>query len=137
MAGHAERKQRALARVHTTFERPAVYLTHAAGLPVTVNVRIHRKQVIENLDGFTDAAAMLNLTDRIIFNQCEVAKVLHNAYVIYKPPGRPVEGYLTGPSKPEREGYIWVEVSPLSEDDLSAFVAQIDTSDPVWEGILI
>lgn len=112
-------------------------MTHAAGLPVLVNVRIHRKQIVENVDAFTDAAAVLNLTDRIIFSQCEVPKVLHNAYVIYKPPGRPVEGYITGPSKPEREGFIWVEVSPLSEEDLAAFIAQIDTSDPLWEGILI
>lgn len=140
MAGWAERKQRALARVHRTFERPAVYLTHAAGTPIPVNVRIHRKQIVDSLpqvDDWSNGAEAMTLADRIIFDRNEVGNVLPNSYVIYRPPSRPVEGYITGPTKPEREGYVWVEVTPISQDDLDALVEQLDTSDPVWRGTLI
>ena len=102
MAGWAERKQRALARVHRTFERPAVYLTHAAGTPIPVNVRIHRKQIVDSLpqvDDWSNGAEAMTLADRIIFDRNEVGNVLPNSYVIYRPPCRPVEGYITGPTK--------------------------------------
>lgn len=116
-----------------------MYLTHAAGSPIPVNVRIHRKQVVDSLpqvDDWSQGAEALTLTDRIIFDQNEVPKVHQRSYVIYKPPGRPVEGYLTGPSKPEREGYIWVEVTPLSDEDMDELLVELDPEDPVWEGTL-
>lgn len=104
-----------------------------------MNVRIHRKQIVaaHDEDGdFTAAASLLTLADRIIFDTREVPQVYGRAYVFYRPPGRPLEGYITGASKPEREGYIWVEVTPLSSEDLDELIAQVDTSHPAWEGTL-
>ncbi|MGX7874467.1 hypothetical protein ACVDG5_018395 [Mesorhizobium sp. ORM6] len=135
MAGWREQKRAALADIHETFELPAVYLTHAAGTPVRVNVRLHKAQVApkNQADDFSNGATMLDLTNRIIFQQtASLSKVVNNAYVIF---GNS-EAYRTGPSKPERETYLWVEVSEVSQADLSAFLAGIDTSGPVWEGII-
>lgn len=134
MAGWREQKRAALADIHETFELPAVYLTHAAGTPVRVNVRLHKAQVVaqNQVDDFSHGAAKLDLTNRIIVPQAVVSKVLVKAYVIF---GNS-EAYRTGPSKPEREGYLWVEVSEVSQDDLTAFLAGIDTSGPIWEGII-
>ncbi|MER9524089.1 hypothetical protein NKI96_10935 [Mesorhizobium sp. M0292] len=134
MAGWREQKRKSLGDIHETFEIPAVYLTHAAGTPVRVNVRLHKAQINQqNKDGdFGQAATLLDLTNRIIFPQTVVPKVFHNAYVIF---GNS-EAYRTGPSKPEREGYLWAEVSEVSQADLTTFLGTIDTSGPIWEGIV-
>lgn len=135
MAGWREQKRAALADIHETFELSAVYLTHAAGNPVRVNVRLHKAQVVakNQVDDFTHGAAMLDLTNRIIFQQSgALSKVVNNAYVIFSNS----EAYRTGPSKPERETYLWVEVSEVSQADITALLAGIDTSGPVWEGII-
>ena len=135
MAGWREQKRKALGDIHETFEIPAVYLTHAAGTPVRVNVRLHKAQVVaqNQVDDFSHGASMLDLTNRIIFQQTtDLPNVLNNAYVIF---GNS-EAYRTGPSKPERETYLWVEVSEVSQADLTTLLASVDTSDPVWEGII-
>jgi hypothetical protein len=46
------------------------------------------------------------------------------------------EAYFTGPSKPERETYIWVEVSEVAQTELTALIVDLDLSDPVWIGVL-
>ena len=135
MANWRDIKRKALGDIHRTFELPAVYLTHAAGMPVRVNVRLHQKHVVsEQLLGEwgNSGATMLDMTDRVIFKQSEISEVLQRAYVIF---GN-AEAYLTGPSRPMRETYIWTEVSDVSQDELDALFAQIDTTHPAYEGIL-
>ncbi|OQM75594.1 hypothetical protein [Manganibacter manganicus] len=134
MASWRELKRSALADIHRAFEIPAVYLTHAAGTPVRVNVRLHQKQIISEqmIDDWTSAGKLLDMTDRIVFDTKEVAKVLGKSYVIF---GNS-EAYLTGPTKPERDGYIYAEVSEVSQADLTAFLDTVDTTGPEWEGIL-
>lgn len=134
MAGWREQKRKALADIHETFEIPAVYLTHAAGTPVRVNVRLHQRQIVDEqlLDDWAAAGKFLDMTNRIIFQKSEVPSVASQSYVIF---GNS-EAYFTGPSKPEREGYIWVEVSEVSQADLTAFLASVDTSGEAWEGII-
>lgn len=134
MAGWREQKRKSLGHIHGTFEVPAVYLTHAAGTPVRANVRLHIRPVVADVqvEDWTNAGKMLDTADRIIFRESEVAKVLPKAYVVF---GNS-EAYLTGPSKPKRDGFIWVEVSEVSKVDLSALLAATDTDHPAWEGIL-
>lgn len=126
-----------LADVHEHFEIPAVYLTHATGTPVAVTVRLHRKQIVERPPlGESDLAAMLDIADRIIFKKSQlpavVEGVMSNAFVIFGPE----EAYITGPSKPMRENYIWVEVTEIGAEDLTALIGQVDLGDPAWGGIL-
>ena len=134
MANWRDIKRKALGDIHRTFQLPAVYLTHAAGTPVRVNVRLHQKHFVSEqlLGEWGNGAALLDMTDRIIFQQSEVAEVLQRAYVIF---GNS-EVYLTGPSRPERETYLWVEVSEVSKADITSLLALIDTSNPAYEGIL-
>ncbi|QPC91445.1 hypothetical protein [Mesorhizobium sp. INR15] len=135
MAGWREQKQKALADIHGTFEIPAVYLTHAAGTPVRVNVRLHLAQVVQQnqIDDWSNGATVLDMTNRIKFQKTlALPKVHTRAYVIF---GNS-EAYITGPSKPEREGYIWVEVSEVPQADLTALLSSVDTTGTVWEGII-
>lgn len=134
MAGWRAQKRKALADIHETFEIPAVYLTHTAGTPVRANVRLHQRQIVDEqlLDDWAAAGKFLDLTNRIIFRASEVPAVASRSYVIF---GN-TEAYFTGASKPEREGYIWVEVTEVSKIDLSALLSTIDTSGPTWEGIV-
>lgn len=134
MANWRDIKRKALGDIHRTFELPAVYLTHAAGVPVRVNVRLHQKHVVSEqlLGELGNAAAMLDMTDRIIFKKSEVAAVLQKAYVIF---GNN-EAYRTGPTRPERETYLWTEVSDVSQAELDGLLAQIDKSNPAYDGIL-
>lgn len=135
MAGWREQKRKSLADIHETFEIPAVYLTHAAGTPVRVTVRLHKAQVaLQNqADDFRSGATVLDLTNRIVFQQTQLPKVLNNSYVIF---GNS-EAYRTGPSKPWREGYLYCEVSEVPQADLTAFLTGVDTTGDVWEGIII
>ena len=97
MAGWREQKRAALGDIHRQFEIPAVYLTHAAGIPVRVNVRLHIAPVASQnqVDDWSNGATMLDMTNRIVFRESECATVLNNAYVIF---GNS-EAYLTGPTK--------------------------------------
>lgn len=135
MANWRDQKRKALAQVHSAFEIPAVYLTHAAGTPLRVLVRLHRKQIVseQQIDDWTNAGKLLDTADRIVFAPTAPTNVLRNAFVIF---GNS-EAYQTGPSKPERDGYRWVEVSEVSQADLNNLLADLDTSDPaIWEGII-
>ncbi|RWF33713.1 hypothetical protein [Mesorhizobium sp.] len=134
MAGWREQKRKSLGHVHATFELSAVYLTHAAGTPVRVTVRLHKAQVASQnqADDFRNGATVLDLTNRIVFQLSQLPKVHNKAFVIF---GNS-EAYLTGPSQPEREGYVRSEVSEVSQADLSDLLAGLDTSGPIWEGII-
>lgn len=134
MAGWREKKRKALGDVHRSFEIPAVYLTHAAGSPIRVSVRLHLKQIQSAKEGadWSNSASMLDLTSRVIFSREEIGQVLPHSFVIF---GND-EAYLTGPSKPEREGYLWVEVTDVSQDDLATLIASLDLTDPAYAGIV-
>lgn len=134
MANWREIKGKALGDIHRAFQIPAVYLTHAAGTPVRVNVRLHQRQAASNIQvgDFLSGAVSLDLVDRIIVDQCELRTVLHNAYFVFGP----TEAYLSGPSKPARASMLWVEVSEVATADLARLLADTDTNHPAWEGIL-
>lgn len=131
MSTWREQKRAALGDIHQAFVIPAVYLTHAAGTPVRVNVRLHRAKVSGDVE-FTDAAAYLDATTRIVFDQTELPEVLGKSYVIF---GN-TEAYRTGPSASTRDGYTRVEVSDVSQADLTTLLNAIDIDDPAFEGIL-
>ena len=134
MANWREQKRKALGDIHRTFQLPAVYLTHAEGVPVRVNVRLHQKHAVSEqlLAEWGNGASLLDMTDRIIFEQSEIVEVLQRAYVIF---GNS-EAYRTGPSRPMRETYLWSEVSEVSKADLDSLLSKIDTTNPAFEGIL-
>lgn len=137
MANWREQKRKMLGDVHHHFEIPAVYLTHAAGTPVPVRVRLHQKQIVEKLPGdFSDGAAMLDICDRIVFQKSQLPDVpegvLKDAFVIFGP----TEAYYTGASKPQREGYIYCEVSAVLQAALDELIEGINLSDPAYIGIL-
>ena len=136
MPGWREKKRTMLSDVHNHFEISAVYLTHATGTPIAVTVRVHRKPIVERPQFETDAAAMLDTADRIIFQKSQLPVVpegvMSKAYVILSSS----EAYFTGPSKPERDAYIWVEVSEVAQTELTALIADLDLSDPAWIGVL-
>lgn len=134
MAGWREKKRRALARIHKEFEHDAVYLTHAAGNAVAVKVRLHLKQIVgeQQIDDWTSAGKMLDLHSRIIFKQSEVATPLPRTYVVFSP----TEAYIVGPSKPERETYVWCEVSECPAPELRALLNATDRENPAWGDLL-
>lgn len=132
MADWREQKRRALGDIHRTFQIPAVYLTHAAGTPVRVNVRLHKRPVVAESPFDGDGPTYHDIVDRIVFDVAELAAVHQRAYVIF---GNS-EAYLTGPSKPEREGFVHVEVSEVTQADLIALLNAIDTDHAAFEGIL-
>lgn len=134
MAGWREKKREMLADVHEHFEIPAVYLTHVGGDPVAVTVRLHRKQIVERLTSgeFADSGAMLDIHDRVIFKKSQLPivpeGVMSRAFVIFDTS----ECYVTGPSKPEREGYLWCEVSPTPPDELGDILDAIQADSEVY-----
>lgn len=134
MATWREQKRAALGDIHQTFQIPAVYLTHAAGTPVRVNVRLHQAPQISQVqaEAMADAGQLLDQSSNVVFDLSEVAKILPNAYVVF---GNS-EAYLTGPSRPARDGYQRVEITEVSQADLTAFLATVDTTGEAWEGIL-
>ncbi|UVK46822.1 hypothetical protein BPNPMPFG_002532 [Mesorhizobium sp. AR07] len=134
MAGWREQKRKARGDIHRTFEIPAVYLTHAAGVAVRANVRLHLKQVLSKVQSrdWLPTASLQDETNRIIFQTIEVAEVLSKAYVILGAS----EAYRTGTTEPEVDGYIQVEVAEVPAAELAALLAATNTTGPAWEGIL-
>ena len=140
MANWRETKRKALGKIHETFEIPAVLLTHAAGTPVRVNVRLHTKQIVseQQVDDWSNAGKLLDLTNQVIFRQSEIpaihgATVPAKSYVIVAAD----EIYRIGPARPAREGFIWCEVTDLSVTECAALLSSLpDTDDPAWQGIL-
>lgn len=126
-----------LADVHKHFETDVVYLTHVTGTPVRLTARIHRKQIVERPPlGSTDTAQRFDVADRIIFQKSQLlnpaAGLLSKSFIIVNAD----EAYFSGPTKPERDGYIWCEVTEVSASDLEALIAELDLTDPAWEGVL-
>lgn len=129
-----EKKRAALAPVHETFSIPAVYLTHAEGTPVPVNVRLHQRPVVASQQGGEDwagGAQMLDLVDRIVFDATEVPEVVTNAYVLFSDS----EAFRTGASRPQRDGFISVEVSDVTGPQLATLLGKVDTSGDEWKAI--
>lgn len=130
-----EHKAKALAKVHEHFEVPAVYLTHPAGTPLRLMVRVHtRLNRIENEFTFPNTPGFLDLEPTIIFRASDVeGRVYQDAFVFVGPS----EVYRTGPSRPVRDGYIPVEVADASEADIAAVDAVFSVSGygDEWDGI--
>lgn len=130
-----EHKAKALAKVHEHFEVPAVYLTHAAGTPMRLMVRVHtRLNRIENEFTWPNTPGFLDLEPTIIFRESDVNGVVYpNAFVFVGPN----EVYRTSASRPARDGYIPVEVADASADDIAAVDAVFSVSGygDEWEGI--
>jgi hypothetical protein len=126
-----ERKREHLLPVHDTFSIPAVYLTHAAGTPVPVNIRLHQRPAVLEAQGEDGTGQMIDIVDRVILKVAEVANVVASAFVILSD----AEAYVTGPSRPEREGFVWVEVRNATRAELASLLALMDTSGDEWRGI--
>lgn len=130
MAGWRDIKRKALGQVHETFAIPAVYLTHAAGTPIPLNARLHLKPMVTDQEGdFSAAATIHDLSSRVVIESSALPSgVLSRAYLIF---GNS-EAYITGASRPVRDGFVWVEVSEVPKDELAVLLAKVDHSHPVW-----
>ncbi len=126
-----ERKREHLLPVHDTFSIPAVYLTHAAGTPVPVNIRLHQRPAVLEAQGEDGTGQMIDIVDRVVLRVAEVANVVASAFVILSD----AAAYVTGPSRPEREGFVWVEVRNATRAELASLLALMDTSGDEWRGI--
>lgn len=126
-------KAKARASVHTNFEVPAVYLTHATGTPLLCGVRIHTKiSPVENEFTWPSMPGYLDIDPYVIFQMNQVSKPLSNSYLIVSPE----EVYKLGVSEPSREGFIKTMVVPLKENEIASLLEEVDTTDPVFEGII-
>lgn len=135
MASWRTIKGKALGHVHKTFVVPAVYLTHAAGTPLRVGVRVHTKQSrVENEFTWPNGPGFLELEPKLIFNASEVAKPANLAFVFVSP----TEIYRLGPSRPHRDGYIAVDVTEAKDADVATAVATFEADgydEDIWGGI--
>ena len=135
MANWRDMNRKALGDVHRQFQIPAVYLSHAGGIPVPVRVRLHRKA--EQANGYSEfefgmAANVATMSDTVIFDAAAVEGiVLSSAYIIFSAD----EAYNTGASWPERRGYIRVEVSAMTKGELAKLLSAVDTTAPEWSEI--
>ena len=135
MATWRDIKTKALAKVHSNFQVAAVYWTHAAGTPLAVNVRDHTTQTsTENDDTWVSTPGFYELRPTLIFDASELASVHQKAYVFMSA----TEVYITGASRPAKDGYIEVDVAPASSNDIAKMLAGLDMGnlDAVWDGIL-
>lgn len=135
MAGWRDIKARALAKVHKTFECPAVYLPAAgAALATRVDVRTHAKvSQIETEFVWPGASPMAEIQPRLVFRKDQLAMTRQNALVIISAS----EIYRLGPAEPERFGYFKVECVRLSPEECQTTVAAIGpVTGETWEGIL-
>lgn len=135
MATWREKKARALAKVHSTFEIPAVYWTHATGTPVAVTVRNHTVQNrIENDLTWREAPGYLDLSQVLIFDAAVVAKVLPKSFIFMSAS----EVYFTDVSQPVKDGYFSVEITVADSSDVSTLMGTLDMDNlsPTWDGIL-
>ena len=133
--GWREQKRKALADVHRQFQIPAVYVTHRAGSPVAVRVRLHRKHDQASAEGgdFDQGVSNMVLNDRIIFDMSTLTQPLvTTGYVIFSI----TEGYVTGPASPMRDGYTSVDVTAMERDEIVSLLAGFDLAMPAWVDIL-
>lgn len=122
MAGWREKKARALAKVHATFEVPAVYLTHAAGTPLRLMIRVHTKvQRIENEFTWPNAPGFTDIEPTLVFRQSDMphGKVLQESFVFVSAS----EIYRVGPSEPAQDGFIRASVVPALAADVADVTA--------------
>ena len=135
MTNWRDLNRKALGDVHRQFQIPAVYLSHAGGVPIPVRVRLHRKidqSQPNQIDDWSNGASNVDLSDRIIFEAAAVgSEVLTSAHVIFSA----TEGYDTGPSWPARRGHIRVDVTPMKQRDLDKLLGVVDTTAPEWASI--
>ena len=129
MANWRDTRNRAKASVHATFGIPAVYLTHAAGMPVPCTVRVHSKvSPTQNEFTWPQTSGFLEIDPRIILAESEVPNPLPKSYVILSQ----TEVYRIGTAAPPREGYASAEAIMLSGQELAAIVGQIDFTAPAY-----
>lgn len=127
---------KALGKIHAHLGVPAVYLTHAAGTPVRLNVQAHIPNARhENEFTFVSTPGLLDLTPRLEFRVSDLphSKVLPKTLVFLSPS----EIYITGPSRPPRDGFVEVEVSEANASIISTYTAPFDANGygAEWDGI--
>jgi hypothetical protein len=135
MAGWRDIKAKALAKVHDTFECPAVYLPAGNAFVATrVDVRIHSKVgSIENEFIWPGASPVTEIQPKIVFRRDQMPMTRANALVVVSAG----EIYRLGPAEPDRAGYFKVECVRLTADECQVAVAQLGpVSGATWEGIL-
>lgn len=136
MAGWRDIKAKASAKVHGTFECPAVYLPTASAvmLAVRLDVRIHTKvSQIENEFIWPGASPISEIQPRIVFWKEQLAMTRQNALVIVSA----TEIYRLGPAEPERGGYYRAECTRLDAAECQTTVAALGpVTGPVWDGVL-
>ena len=128
---------KAKGRIHRTFEVPAVYLTHTAGIPVRTAIRVHDNiKRIENEFTWPNGPGLADLATRVIFDVTVVPDPASQAFVFVSAD----EVYRLGPSEKKRDGYIAVDVVPASEADIQSVGDHYDTVNgglygPEWDEI--
>lgn len=133
MAGWREHKAKARAKIHETFEVPAVYLTHVGGTPVRTLVRLHTKTGLEQNEFTWPATGQIfTMIPKIVFKAADVPRVRVDALLIVSA----TEIYRMGASEPAREGFANAECVALSPQECADTVAAIEPSGAVWQGIL-
>lgn len=135
MAGWRDIKAKALAKVHDTFECPAVYLpTVSAALATRVEVRVHSKiGAIENEFVWPGASPITEIQPRLVFRKDQLAMTRQNALVIVSAS----EIYRLGPAEPDRAGYFKAESVRQSPEECQVILATLGpVSGPIWEGVL-
>ncbi len=123
------------AKVHDTFECPAVYLpSNAPDLATRVNVRLHIKiSPQENEFVWAGASSMLEANPRIVFRKDQLSMTRQNATIIVSSG----EMYRLGAAEPERLGYYKVDCTRLTAEECATMLTAIGVvSGPTWEGIL-
>ena len=135
MAGWRDIKAKVLAKVHDTFECPAVYLpATAAAVATRVNVRVHAKIAPkENEFVWPGASPIVEAAPRLVFRKDQLSMVRQNALVVLSA----TEIYRLGPSEPDRFGYFKVECAQISSEDCATVIATLGpVTGPIWEGVL-
>lgn len=135
MAGWRDIKAKVLAKVHNTFECPAVYLPAAgAAVGVRIEVRVHTKIApIENEFVWPGASPISESTPRLVFRKDQIGMTRQNAIVVLSA----AEVYRLGPAEPERFGYFKVEAVRLTSQECQTVLAAIPTPlGPEWVGVL-
>ena len=135
MAGWRDIKAKASAKVHSTFECPAVYLpTAVAAMAIRVEVRIHSKiSQIENEFVWPGASPVTEFQPRIVFKSAQLAMTRQNALVVVSA----TEIYRLGPAEPDRAGYFRAECTRLEAAECQATLTALGpVSGSIWDGIL-
>lgn len=122
MVGWRDIKAKARDQIHRTFEVPAIYLTHLSGVPVAVQVRIHTgiSQPAEDFTGI-EMSPRFEMQPRIIFRSSQVSNPAPKGLVVVSA----TEMYRIGTSRPEREGFIEVDMTQIGRSELPLLVTAL------------